>query len=125
MAEAIPMILGGILAINLLLSLGIFDIVANFAAPVVTNVLGLPKEAVGALAIGFLRKDVAVGLLAPIGLSAGQLVVGTVVLAMFFPCIATFVVLLRELRLVNVLKSAGIMIASALTVGGLLNLALN
>ena len=119
------MILGGILAINLLLSLGIFDIVANFAAPVVTNVLGLPKEAVGALAIGFLRKDVAVGLLAPIGLSAGQLVVGTVVLAMFFPCIATFVVLLRELRLVNVLKSAGIMIASALTVGGLLNLALN
>ena len=125
LAEAIPMILGGILAINLLLSLGIFDIVANFAAPVVTNVLGLPKEAVGALAIGFLRKDVAVGLLAPIGLSAGQLVVGTVVLAMFFPCIATFVVLLRELRLVNVLKSAGIMIASALTVGGLLNLALN
>ena len=46
------------------------------------------------------------------------------VLAMFFPCIATFVVLLRELGAVNMLKAAGIMIATALIVGGILNLIL-
>lgn len=90
----------------------------------VTGLLGLPKEAVTALVIGFLRKDVALGMLAPLALSPEQLVVGSVVLAMFFPCIATFVVLLRELGVTGMLKSAGIMIATALLVGGLLNLIL-
>ena len=124
LVEAIPIILGAVAAINILYYFGVFDAVANFMAPVVTGLLGLPKEAVSAIAIGFLRKDVALGMLAPLGLSAGQLVVGSVVLAMFFPCIATFVVFLRELGVLNMLKAAGIMLASALIVGGILNLIL-
>jgi len=124
LAEAIPIILGAILVINVLYFLGIFEAIADFTAPVVTGLLGLPKEAVTALVIGFLRKDVAVGMLAPLALTAGQLVVGTVVLAMFFPCIATFVVLLKELGVGNMLKSFAIMIATALIIGGLLNLLL-
>ena len=122
--EAIPIILGAVLVINILYIWGIFDAVANFTAPVVTGLLGLPKEAVTALVIGFLRKDVALGMLAPLALSNEQLVVGSVVLAMFFPCIATFVILLKELGVINMLKSAGIMITTALLVGGILNLAL-
>ncbi|KIE17394.1 iron transporter FeoB [Smithella sp. SC_K08D17] len=122
--EAVPMILGAIIVINVLFYMGIFETIANFTAPVVNGVLGLPKEAVTALVVGFLRKDVAVGMLAPLALTAGQLVVGCVVLAMFFPCIATFVVLLRELGLINMLKSAAIMITTALIIGGLLNLIL-
>jgi len=122
--EAIPIILGAVLIINVLYFLGVFDAIADFTAPVVTGLLGLPKEAVSAIVIGFLRKDVALGMLAPLSLSPEQLVVGSVVLAMFFPCIATFVVLLRELGIVNMLKSTGIMIVSALLVGGLLNLIL-
>jgi len=124
LVEAIPIILGAVAAINILYFFGVFDAIANFTAPVVTGLLGLPKEAVTAIAVGFLRKDVALGLLAPLALTSGQLVVGSVVLAMFFPCIATFVVLLRELGIVNMLKAAGIMVASALIVGGLLNLIL-
>jgi len=122
--EAIPIILGAILVINILYTLGVFNAIANLAAPVVTGWLGLPKEAVVALVIGFLRKDVAVGMLAPLGLTSAQLVVGSVVLAMFFPCIATFVVLLRELGVVGMLKAAAIMVTVALAVGGLLNLIL-
>ncbi len=122
--EAIPIILGAVLVMNILYALGVFDVIANFVAPVVTGLLGLPKEAVVALAIGFLRKDVAVGMLAPLALTSEQLVVGTVVLAMFFPCIATFVVLLRELGAVAMLKAAAIMLVVALSVGGLLNLIL-
>ena len=110
--------------INILYVLGVFNAIANFTAPVVTGLLGLPKEAVTAVVIGFLRKDVALGMLAPLALSAKQLVVGSVVLAMFFPCIATFVVLLRELGVVGILKATGIMIAAALVVGGILNLIL-
>ena len=122
--EAIPIILAAVLIINILYALGAFDAIASFTAPVVTGILGLPKEAVVALVIGFLRKDVALGMLAPLALSSGQLVVGSVVLAMFFPCIATFVVLLRELGVTGMLKAAAIMITTALVVGGLLNLIL-
>jgi ferrous iron transport protein B len=122
--EAVPIILGAVLVINVLYFVGVFDAIADFTAPVVTGLLGLPKEAVTALVIGFLRKDVALGMLAPLALTSEQLVVGSVVLAMFFPCIATFVVLLRELGVLNMLKSAGIMIAAALVAGGILNLIL-
>ena len=124
LVEAIPIILGAVLVINVLYFLRVFDAIANVTAPVVTGLLGLPKEAVTAIVIGFLRKDVALGMLAPLALTAEQLVVGSVVLAMFFPCIATFVVLLRELGVVNLLKAVGIMIIAALVVGGILNLIL-
>ena len=124
LVEAVPIILGAVLVINILYVFGVFGAIANFTAPVVTGLLGLPKEAVTALIIGFLRKDVALGMLAPLALTAEQLVIGSVVLAMFFPCIATFVVLLRELGVVNMLKAAGIMVIAALLVGGALNLIL-
>ncbi len=124
LVEAIPIILAAVLVINILYTLGVFHAIASFTAPEVTGLLGLPEEAVVALVIGFLRKDVALGMLAPLGLTAGQLVIGSVVLAMFFPCIATFVVLIRELGVVDMLKAAGIMIIAALLVGGALNLIL-
>ena len=97
---------------------------AGFTAPVITNLFGLPKEAVGAIVIGFLRKDVAVGMLGTLGLSVKQLVVASTVLAMFFPCIATFVVLFKELGIKDTFKSVLIMLISSLVVGGLLNVIL-
>ena len=122
--EAVPIILGAVLVMNILYFFGVFDAIADFTAPVVTGLLGLPKEAVTAIVIGFLRKDVALGMLAPLALTAEQLVVGSVVLTMFFPCIATFVVILREFGVVNLLKATGIMITAVLVVGGILNLIL-
>jgi ferrous iron transport protein B len=91
---------------------------------VVSGLFGLPKEGVAAIVVGFLRKDVAIGMLAPLALTAGQLVVGCVVLSMFFPCIAAFVVLARELGIRGLLMAIGIMMAATIIVGGLLNLIL-
>ncbi|MBM3119084.1 MAG: ferrous iron transporter B [Chloroflexi bacterium] len=122
--EALPIVLGAVLVVNILYTVGIFDFMANIAAPIVSGLFGLPKETVVALAIGFLRKDVAVGMLAPLGLTATQLVISTTVLAMSFPCVATFVILARELGARDMLKATGIMIASALIVGSLQNLIL-
>ena len=122
--EAIPFVLLGVLLVNILYTLGVIQFVGRITAPVVTKVLGLPQEAVGALIIGFLRKDVAVGMLIPLGLTAKQLVIASVVLAMYFPCVATFTTLVRELGFADMLKSAGIMLISSLVVGGLLNLIL-
>ncbi|MFC1873643.1 FeoB small GTPase domain-containing protein [Chloroflexota bacterium] len=122
--EAIPIILGAVLVVNIMYTLGVFNVIANFVAPVVTGLLGLPKEAVTAIVIGFFRKDVALGMLVPLALSTNQLVVGSVVLATFFPCIATFVVLIRELGVFGMIKSVGIMLLVALVAGGILNLIL-
>ena len=119
--EAVPFVLLGVLLVNILYTLKIIQFVGNITAPVVTRVLGLPQEAVGALIIGFLRKDVAVGMLVPLGLTVKQLIIASIVLAMYFPCVATFTTLVKELGVVDMLKSAGIMIVSSLIVGGLLN----
>ncbi|MBN2179340.1 MAG: ferrous iron transporter B [Deltaproteobacteria bacterium] len=122
--EAVPIILAAVFIINILFIFGIFDYVARFAAPVITGIWGLPEESIVAIVIGFIRKDAALGMLAISALTAKQMVIGSVVLTMFFPCIATFVVLLKELGLRDFLKSMLIMIVSALTVGGLLNVIL-
>jgi ferrous iron transport protein B len=122
--EALPIILIAIFVIGILYTLGVFDFIANLTAPVVSGLFGLPKEGVVAIMVGFLRKDVAIGLLSPLALSAGQLVVGCVVLTMFFPCIAAFVVLARELGIRGLLMAIGIMMAATIIVGGLLNLIL-
>ena len=119
--EAVPIILAAVLIINILFVFGIFDHLASFAAPVIQGVLGLPEESVTAVLIGLFRKDAALGMLALSAMTAKQMVIGSVVLTMFFPCIATFVVLLRELGLRDFLKSAAIMLISAITVGGILN----
>ena len=122
--EALPIVLGAVLVVNILYMLNVFNYIANIAAPVVTGLLGLPKDTVVALAVGFLRKDVAMGMLAPLGLTAKQLVISATLLAMSFPCVATFAVLARELGIVDMLRATGIMVATALVFGILLNLIL-
>ena len=82
---------------------------------------GFPKEAVVALAIGFLRKDVAVGMLMPLGLTANQLFIGATLLAISFPCVASFVVLAKELGLKGVIKSTLIMIGISIIAGSTLH----
>ncbi|MCX5711232.1 MAG: ferrous iron transporter B [Candidatus Omnitrophica bacterium] len=121
LVEAVPVVLLGVLLINLLIYTRSFDFVTGIFAPIVKGLFGLPKEAVVALAIGFLRKDVAVGMLMPLGLSAKQLFIAATLLAMSFPCVATFVVLFKELGFKNLVKATSIMIGISLVVGGILN----
>jgi len=124
LTDAVPFVLLGVLIVNVLYVLGVIEFVSKFTAPVITGLLGLPKEAVIALIIGFLRKDVAVGMLLPLGLTMKQAVVASVVLAMYFPCVATFAVLVRELGVVDMVKSTAIMVTLAFFVGAVLNLIL-
>ena len=123
--DAIPFMLLGILLMNILFATGAIKIVAKALSPVITNLMGLPTDVVVALIMGFLRKDVAVGMLAPLGLTAKQLTVASTVLAVYFPCIAAFVILLKELGIKDMLKSAAIMLGLAVLVGTLMNLILS
>jgi len=120
-ATAVPLVLLGVLIVNILYSLGIIEFLGKIVAPLITSILGLPQEAISALIIGLLRKDVAVGMLDPLNLTAGQLVVASVVLAMYFPCVGTFAILFKELGIKDMSKSVLIMLISAFSVGGILN----
>jgi ferrous iron transport protein B len=119
--EAVPIVLAGVLAINILLYFHLFDFITAIFSPIIKGLFGLPKEAIVALVIGFLRKDVAVGMLMPLGLTVKQLFISATLLAISFPCIATFVVLLKELGWKDLVKSTAIMVFVSLVVGTLLN----
>ena len=121
--EAIPFMLLGVIIVNFLYAIGIFEIMASGLGPVIQRVFGLPQEAISALLMGFLRKDLAMGMLAPLGLTAKQLVVASTILAVYFPCIATFVVLVRELGVVDMFKSVVVMLITTVFVGGFINYA--
>jgi ferrous iron transport protein B len=120
--EALPFVLIGVFLVNLFYIFGFINFVSRIFGGLLTNILGIPAEAIAALFIGFLRKDVAIGMLAPLELSMGQLITASVVLTMYFPCVATFVVLFKELGFWDTLKASIIMISSALFVGWILNL---
>lgn len=122
--EAVPWVLAGVLLVNILYSTGAIHLAGQAASPVIKGLLGLPENAVAALVVGFLRKDVAIGMLAPLDLDLRQTVVGCAVLAMFFPCVAMFAVMLRELGWRDTVRSTGIMVGAALAAGSILNLVL-
>ncbi|MBN2407062.1 MAG: ferrous iron transporter B [Elusimicrobia bacterium] len=122
--EAVPWVLVGVLLVNLMYLSGMTELMGRILSPVVTGIMGLPPESVGALVVGFLRKDVAVGMLAPLGMTLKQLIIACVVLTMYFPCAATFTVMLREFGLKDMIKATLIMLASTIITGGLLNLIL-
>lgn len=120
--EATPLILGGILLMNVLDYLGLFRLAATVLAPVTRGIWGLPDNAILPILMGFLRKDVAAGMLIPLQLTHAQTMTACVLLSLTFPCVASLIVLFHELRWRDALKSVGIMLATAVVFGGLAHL---
>ncbi len=123
--EAAPLVLLGVLIVNVLLYFKLFGLFTGIFSPVVKGLFGLPKEAVVALVMGLFRKDVAVGMLMPLALTAKQLFITAVLLAISFPCVATFIVFFKELGLRDLVKATLIMSVVALVCGTLLNFAIH
>jgi len=126
--EAIPWVFVGIILVNILHTLRITDYLSQILGPLLGRWLGLPEEAIYPLIIGFLRKDVATGLLIPLLneniMNFYQAVIAVTILVIYFPCAATFAVFLKELGIRGTIKSTLIMLAVAFGVGGLLHLIL-
>ncbi|MBU1125483.1 MAG: ferrous iron transporter B, partial [Candidatus Omnitrophica bacterium] len=120
--EAAPVVLVGVFVVNILFYFRLFDNFTNIFSPVMVGLFGLPKEAIVALTVGFFRKEVAAGMLVPLALSAKQLFIAAVLLSISFPCIATFVIIFKELGLKNLIKSTVIMMITGIVIGSLLNL---
>ena len=115
--EAVPYIALGMIVMNFFYLSGLMHIIGEALRPVVSGLLGLPSDAATVLIIGFLRKDVGIGMFAPLDMTPQQLVIASVVLAMYFPCVATFMVMLKELGVSGTLKSVALRLVAALLVG--------
>lgn len=123
--EAIPYIFGGILMVNLLHFTGAIEFLSAAFAPLFQGLLGLPRDAVSTILIGFLRKDVAVAMLLPLDLTARQFVIGCIVLATYFPCVAAFTVMIKELGLKDMAIATVMMLLISTAAGSTLNLLLD
>jgi ferrous iron transport protein B len=123
--HGVPWVLFGVFLVNILYTFRVIKFIGQITSPVITGVFGLPEETVAALMMGFLRKDIAVGMLLPLNLTMPQSIVACVVLAMYFPCLATFAMMIRELGVKDTVKSIFIMLVAVLIVGTTLNLILS
>ncbi len=95
-----PLFILGTLILFVFDKIGLLTIIQNLFAPIVKNLLGLPSKTTGAFLIGFLRRDYgAAGLfdLAKEGLlDSRQIVVSIVTISLFVPCLAQFLVMIKE-----------------------------
>lgn len=100
MKEVVPLFVYGTLALFFLDRWGVLKAVENIGAPVVQGFLGLPKEATESFLVGFLRRDYgAAGLynLQKAGLlNLRQVTVSLVVITLFMPCIAQWMMTVKE-----------------------------
>lgn len=117
--EATPLIVLGVLAVNLLDIIGLLGILERAVRPLVSGVLGLPQEAAPVILSGFLRKDISIALLFPLHLGAKQAVAASLFLVLYLPCLATFLVSLREAGWRTALRVVGISFLWATLVGWL------
>ncbi len=115
--EAIPFLFLGVFVINILYFIGVLQWISDLVSPVMNILFGLPGDASIALITGFLRKDLAVGMLISLNMVPLQLVVAITMLTIYFPCVATFTVLIKELGIKDMIKAAFLMIGIAGLVG--------
>lgn len=125
--EVLPLFLIASVLIWLGQLTGLFDLALRAIAPV-TALLGLPEQASIALLFGFFRRDYgAAGLydLQQAGaLTGNQMLVVAVVLTLFVPCVAQFLVTIKERGWRTALAMFGIAFSVAMGVGYLLSLSL-
>lgn len=116
-----PMLISIIIA-ALLKETGLLDLIAVYLEPFVSGWLGLPKDAVIALILGVVRREMAVApLLAIEGLTALQAFVGGTVALLYLPCLSVFGILTKEFN-VKVAVTIGLStFVSAFAVAGLIN----
>ena len=126
--EAVPLFIVGTLLLFALDSLNLLTGIQNALSPIVVGALGLPIEASNAFVIGFLRRDYgAAGLfmLQQQGKLDGiQTLVSLTVITLFIPCIANFLVILKERGRKAGFAIAGFILAFAFGFGIAMNWAL-
>jgi len=116
----VPMMIAIVFAAVLAES-GLLGMIAEAARPLVSGWLGLPYEAVTALILGIVRREMSVAPLVALDLTSLQAFVGGVVSLMYLPCISVFAILAKEFKAKVAIIISLSTIITALFVGGLIN----
>jgi len=129
-----PLLIGGSLVLSLLSYFRADRWINDVLAPLVVKGLGLPHELGVTLVFGFLRKELSlIMMLQALGvdyqnlmtaITREQIVVFTVFISFFIPCLSTFVILWKEIGKKWAFVSAGLSIAVALALSWLVRLVL-
>jgi len=126
--EAVPLFMLGTFVLFLLNRLGLIGGIERAFAPILRGVLDLPPETAEAFILGFLRRDYgAAGLFrmaSQAKLDMVQLVVSTTVMVLFLPCLANYLVMIKEHGKRKSLYMVLFILVYAILVGGVLNLLL-
>jgi ferrous iron transport protein B len=121
--EALPLFLVGTFVLFLLDRLHLLEVIIRAGEPVVTGILGLPKEASAAFLIGFLRRDFAATRLFDMSragsLDTVQIVVAMVTITLFIPCIANVFMIAKERGWKTAAAMAAFIFPLAFATGGL------
>src|SRR6185503_14801400 len=129
LGEAVPLFLAGTVLLFVLDRIGALAVISSAGRPVVTGLLGLPPATAQILVMGFLRRDYgAAGLfqLAHSGQLTGvQAVVALTVMTLFVPCVANFLMMVRERGLRVGLAIIGVITPIAIFTGAGLNYVLH
>ena len=125
--EAVPLFIVGTLFLFVLDATHLLTVVQRVLSPIMVRALGLPAESATAFVIGFLRRDYgAAGLFAMQlkgALTANQTVVALTVITLFIPCVANFLVIVRERGKRAAMAIALFVTAYAFGIGAMMNAA--
>ncbi|MEA2572057.1 MAG: ferrous iron transport protein [Acidobacteriota bacterium] len=123
--EAVPLFIVGTLLLYVLDATHLLTVLQRALSPIVVGALGLPAEAANAFVIGFLRRDYgAAGLFAMQrngALNPNQTVIALTAITLFVPCVANFLVMVRERGKRAALAIAAFITVYAFGIGALLN----
>jgi ferrous iron transport protein B len=123
--EAVPLFLVGTIVLFVLDRTGLLAWLTRAAGPVVRDLLGLPAEAAAVFIMGFLRRDYgAAGLFAMAdagALSGVQAVVALTVMTLFVPCIANFLMIVKERGIRTGVAIVAVVTPIAILTGALLH----
>jgi ferrous iron transport protein B len=127
-----PLLIAGSLVLGLIQSWHWDKAINTVLSPLVVNVLGLPKELGVTLIFGFLRKELSLlMMLQALGVNyqdllsvvtRDQIIVFTVFISFFIPCLSTFAILWKESGKKIAFLSAGLSLSVAVIVSFLVKL---
>ncbi len=123
--EVVPLFIVGTVILFIFDRINLLQAIETVAAPVVQDLLGLPAKATESFLIGFLRRDYgAAGLfkLANQGLmTKNQMVISIITITLFMPCIANFLMIIKELGTKMAIKMSLFIVPFAFLMGGIVN----
>jgi len=129
---AVPFVLLGCVIVAVLYTFpnpesSAMDAIASGLSPVITGVFGLPQETAAAMIAGFLRKDLAVGTIGMLAaggmtITVFQVFTAVVLLSVYFPCLATFALMIKELNWKEILGCLATLIVMVFVYGAILHL---